>query len=235
MTPADGLLARIAGLRAKTTDRGCTEQEALAAAAKVSELLDRHGLTLTEVELHAQPCERRVIATPRARPAPFDECGSAVAALFDCRFWMETVVVDGQKRLSLVFFGLPADVAAADYLMALIAVAFETEGNRFRRGPDYMKGRGNGRRVLHTSFMMGLGHGIQHALRTMQDARAARHAGTGRDLVVTKAGVVTTEFEKLGLRMRTRAPTERRVNRDAYGSGHAAGERFQPAPGLKGL
>ena len=230
----DSLLTRIAGLRAKTTDRGCTEQEALAAAAKVSELLDRHGLTLTELELRAQPCERRVIVTGRARPAPFDECGPAVAALFDCRFWMETSVVDSQRRLSLVFFGLPADVVAAEYLMQLIAGAFETEGNRFRRGPAYMKGRGNGRRVLHTSFVLGMGHGIQQALRTMQDARVKRHATTGRDLVVVKAGVVDAEYHKLGLRMRTRVAADRRVNRDAYGSGHAAGERFQPAPGLKG-
>jgi len=229
----DSLLARIAALRAKTTDRGCTEHEALAAAAKVSELLDRHGLTLTEVELRAQPCERRVIATPRARPAPFDECGPAVAALFDCRFWMETSVADSQRRLSLVFFGLPADVAAAEYLMHLIAGAFETEGNRFRRGPEYMKGRGNGRRVLHTSFVLGMGHGIQQALRAMQEARLARHATTGRDLVVAKAGVVDAEYDKLGLRMRTRVTADRRVNREAYGSGHAAGERFQAAPALK--
>ena len=230
----DSLLSRIAALRAKTTDRGCTEQEALAAAAKVSELLDRHGLTLTEVELRSQPCERRVIATPRARPAPFDECGPAVAALFDCRFWMETAVIDGQRRLSLVFFGLPADVVAAEYLMQLIGVAFETEGNRFRQAPDYLKGRGNGRRVLHTSFVLGMGHGIQQALRVMQAARAARHASTGRDLVVTKAGLVDAEFSKLGLQMRTRAPGARRVNEAAYGSGHAAGERFQPSAGLKG-
>ena len=228
----DSLLTRIAALRAKTTDRGCTEQEALAAAAKVSELLDRHGLTLTEVELRSQPCNRRVIATNRARPAPFDECGPAVAALFDCRFWMETAVVGDQRRLALVFFGLPADVEAAEYLMHLIAGAFETEGNRFRRGPEYTKGRGNGRRVLHTSFALGMGHGIQQALRAMQAARAARHASTGRDLVVTKAGVVDAEYDKLGLRMRTRVAADRRVNRDAYGSGHAAGERFQAAPGL---
>lgn len=234
MTPSDALLARIAALRAKTTDRGCTEQEALAAAAKVSELLDRHGLTLTEVELRAQPCERRVIATGRARPAPFDECGPAVAALFDCRFWMEVAVVSEQRRLSLVFFGLPADVVAAEYLMQLIATAFETEANRFRNGPEYRRGRGNGRRVLHTSFVMGLGHGIQTALRTMQDARAARHASTGRDLVVTKAGLVETEFDKLGLQLRSRVVADRRVNRDAYGSGHAAGERFQAATAIKG-
>jgi len=223
------LLARIAALRAKTTERGCTEQEALAAAAKVSELLDRHGLTLSDVELQSQPCERRTIATPRRRPGPYDECGGAVAALFDCRFWFETTA---EGRLTLVLFGLPGDVAAAEYLMHLIAHTFETEANRFRAGPEYLRGRGNGRRVLHTSFVLGLSHGIQGALRALADERAARHAGGGRDLVVVKAGVVEAEFGKLGLRLRTRNPAERRVNRDAYGSGHEAGERFQAVPGV---
>ena len=44
------LLARIEALRSRTTDRGCTEAEAMAAAAKVAALLDRHGLSMAEVE-----------------------------------------------------------------------------------------------------------------------------------------------------------------------------------------
>jgi len=44
----DNLKTRIQGLRANTTDNGCTEAEALLAAAKVAELLDRYDLSLTE-------------------------------------------------------------------------------------------------------------------------------------------------------------------------------------------
>ena len=40
----DRLKARIQALRAKTVENGCTEQEALAAAAKVADLLDQHDL-----------------------------------------------------------------------------------------------------------------------------------------------------------------------------------------------
>ena len=42
----DRLKTRIQGLRAKTTENGCTEAEALSAAAKVAELLDRYDLSL---------------------------------------------------------------------------------------------------------------------------------------------------------------------------------------------
>ena len=47
----DKLKVRIQSLRAKTIENGCTEDEALSAAAKVAELLDRHDLSLSDVEL----------------------------------------------------------------------------------------------------------------------------------------------------------------------------------------
>lgn len=51
------LNGRIQALRAKTVDQGCTEAEALAPAVKVAELLDRYGLSLSELDLKRQTCE----------------------------------------------------------------------------------------------------------------------------------------------------------------------------------
>ncbi len=218
-------LARIQALRSKTTDRGCTEQEAMAAAAKAAELLDRLGLSMSELELKAQPCERCDLSTGRSRIGPLDECAPAVAAFFDCRFWFET---DPEGRLAQVFFGLPADVQAAVYLMRLIVRAFETEANRFRASPEYLRGRGGRRRALHTSFVLGLSHGIQARLAAMRTEReAALRTSSGRDLALAKAGVVDAEVEKLGLRFRSRNPVAPQVNPDAFDAGHAAGERFE--------
>ena len=66
----DRLKTRIQGLRAKTTANGCTEGEALLAAAKVAELLDRYDLSLTDVEIRAAPCERRDYETRRKKRIP---------------------------------------------------------------------------------------------------------------------------------------------------------------------
>ena len=229
---AGALLARIQALQARTTDRGCTEHEAMAAAAKAAELLDRHGLSLSDVELQAQTCERAELPTGRSRIGPYDECGPAVAAYFDCRFWFE---MDAEGRLRHVFFGLSGDVQAGVYLMHLIAHVFETEANRYRAGPEYTRGRGGRRRALHTSFVLGLSIGIQARLRAMQAERdAAVRASAGRSLVLAKAGVVEAELAKLGLRFRSRNPAERRVDPGAYDAGHAAGQRFEVRPGLTG-
>ena len=44
MNERSKIAARIRALLAKTVENGCTEAEALSAAAKVAELLDRHDL-----------------------------------------------------------------------------------------------------------------------------------------------------------------------------------------------
>jgi hypothetical protein len=61
----DRLKTRIQGLRSKTTDNGCTEAEALLAAAKVAELLGQYDLSLTDVEIRDAPCEQREYETYR--------------------------------------------------------------------------------------------------------------------------------------------------------------------------
>src|ERR1700682_5249001 len=66
----DRLKTRIQGLRCKTTDNGCTESEALLAAAKVAELLDRYDLSLTDVEIRDAPCEQREYETYRKKRIP---------------------------------------------------------------------------------------------------------------------------------------------------------------------
>ena len=83
------LKARIQALRAKTIANGCTEGEALTAAAKVAELLDRYDLSLTDVELREAVCERRAYETRRKKRIPLDECIGAVASFCDCKVWRE--------------------------------------------------------------------------------------------------------------------------------------------------
>src|SRR5579863_746686 len=103
----DKLRSRSDALRAKTIDNGCTEAEALAAAAKVAELLDRYDLSLSDVEIRAAPCERRSYETRAKKRIPLDECISAIAAFCDCRVWREK---NSAGEGSYVFFGLRADI-----------------------------------------------------------------------------------------------------------------------------
>jgi hypothetical protein len=224
------LVQRIQALRAKTVARGCTEQEALAAAEKVAELLDRYGLSLGELDLRAQPCEGIGIQTTRRRMGPIDDCIPAIAAFFDCRAWSERT---RGMPLRYVFFGLRGDVAAAQYLYEMVERAFETETDTFRAGALYA-GMAGERRSATNSFQLGLAHAICEKLNAMRAARAAsRQSASGRDLVPVKAAMVDEEWAKLGIRLRwTDAGRSRPILTDAFMAGEAAGQRFEFAPGI---
>ena len=222
------LLQRIRGLRAKTVDQGCTEQEALAAAEKVAELLDRYGLSLGELDFQAQPCDGVAVQTTRKRLVPLDDCVPAIAAFFDCRVWGEN---PGGGPLRYLFFGLRADITAALYLYELVERAFETETELFRAGPVYAGLAGN-RRSAVTSFQNGLASGIRDKLKAIRAVRAKRQS-SGRDLVLMKAALVDEEVAKLGLRFKVKsASSSRPMLADAFAAGTQAAERFDYTPGI---
>ena len=165
----DRLKTRIQGLRAKTTDNGCTEAEALLAAAKVAELLDRYDLSLTDVEIRDAPCERREYETYRKKRIPLDDCIGAIANFCDCRVWREKNQA-GEARY--VFFGLRSDIEVAHYLTELIDNAVRSELGRYKNvgrlsafpapGPAY------GELLLH------VGHGRVHRGQADGDEEGAR-------------------------------------------------------------
>ncbi|MGH6798569.1 MAG: DUF2786 domain-containing protein, partial [Roseiarcus sp.] len=220
------LVQRIQGLRAKTVEQGCTEQEALAAAEKVAELLDRYGLSLSTIELHRQACQGVGIDTGRRRLGPIDECVPTIAAFFDCRAWSEK---SASAPIRHIFFGLRADVEAARYLYDLVELAFATETALFTRGELYAELGSGERRSATNSFQIGLGRGIIAKLHSSRQAREAALAATsGRELGPIKTSVIEGELAKLGLHFRSRARVAKRyVMTDAYEAGEAAGRRFE--------
>src|SRR6476659_9357988 len=104
---------RIQGLHSKTMENGCTEAEALLAAAKVAELLDRYDLSLTDIEIRNGQCEQRHYEVQRKKRIPLDDCIGAIANFCDCRVWRER---SHSGNVHYVFFGLRSDIEAAHYL-----------------------------------------------------------------------------------------------------------------------
>lgn len=227
----DKLRGRIQALRAKTIDNGCTEGEALAAAAKVAELLDRYELSLTDIEIRETQCEERVYETRLKKRIPIDECIGAIAAFCDCRVWREKNAA-GEARY--VFFGLPADVEVAYYLTELIDGAVRAELGRYKVSAEYKRFRHQDRHLANASFTLGMCASIADRLTAMKAERDGVIRSSGRGLVVLKAAVVDTELEKLGLKLRTiEAGPGRMISPDAYDAGGAAGESVALNPGIR--
>ena len=211
------LRAIIGGLRAKTLANGCTEAEALLAAAKVAELLDRYDLSLTDVEIRRSHCERRIYQDTRNKRIPIGECVGAIAAFCNCRVWREKTA---DKALRYVFFGLPADAEAALYLTELIDAAIRTELSRFKTTPDYQDFRHADRHLANASFALGMAGSIADKLAAMM---ADRKTGSGRDVIVVKTALVDAELAALDTQFRDVESAPRMISPDAYDAGEAAG------------
>ena len=220
LTSLDKLKTRIQALRAKTIDNGCTEDEALAAAAKVAELLDRHDLSLTDIEIRETPCERREYETFRKKRVPLDGCVVAISTFCDCQVWREKNQF-GESRF--VFFGLRPDVEVAHYLTELIDGSVRHEQGRYKTTPEYQQFRHNERHMANASFAMGMVESIAGKLFAMKAARDHANVNTGRGLVILKSAVVDAELKKLDLNLRTQRRTRRLVSPDAYQAGEEAG------------
>lgn len=227
----DKLRTRIQGLRAKTIDNGCTEGEAMAAAAKVAELLDRYDLSLTDVEIREAPCEERIYETHLKKRIPLDECVGAIAAFCDCRVWREKNAA-GEARF--VFFGLRSDVEVAHYLAEVIDGAVRAELGRYKVSADYKRFRHQERHLANASFTLGMCASIADRLVAIKAERDRVIRSNGRGLVVLKAAVVDTELERLGLKLRTvESDAGRMISPMAFDAGGAAGERVSLHPGIR--
>ena len=226
----DRLKTRIQGLRAKTIDNGCTEGEALAAAAKVAELLDRYDLSLTDVELCDAPCERRAYETHRKKRIPLDDCIGAIADFCDCRVWREK---NPAGEVRYVFFGLRSDIEVAHYLTELIESAVRAELGRYKTTPDYQRFRHQERHMANASFALGMVASIADKLMAMKMGRDRANKEIGRNLIVVKAAVVDVELEKLGLELQTVGRPGRTVSPLAYDAGGAAGASLAINPAIR--
>lgn len=225
----DKLKARIQALRAKTIANGCTEDEALSAAAKVAELLDRHDLSLSDVELRASACDRKIYETHRKKRIPLDDCIGAIAHFCDCRVWREKTA-SGEN--AYVFFGLTADVEVAHYLAELIDAAVRAELGRYKTSAAYARFRHQDRHLANASFALGMVASVADRLVTMKSSRDEVNERTGRGLVVLKTSVVDAEFDKLDLKLRSQRSTGRMVSMTAYEAGGVAGEALAINPGI---
>jgi len=179
-------------LSERTTDRGCTEAEAMESAEKVGALLQQFDLTLSEVFIAEEICVQREFY------AANDHFGGVVAGI--CRFCSLRHYRDiNQQGCVFVVFGFQRDMELAEYLYEVITEAFSTEWAVFTKDHGFA-------RKTRESFEMGYAARIHQRLVSMRserdEAAAARAAASNsKDLVLVRDAIVDEEFRKTGVRL----------------------------------
>lgn len=227
-TDLDKLKGRLQALRAKTIANGCTEEEALAAAAKVAELLDRHDLSLSDLEIREEQCEQSAVETKRKQRQPISACAPAIAEYCDCKVWREK---DQDGHIRYVFFGLRPSIEMAHYVYDVISTAMQTAWADYARTQRFIR-YGHDEKG---SFLFGMAVSIAAKLSAMKVERdEANRANSGRDLVVVRHAIVEAEFAKLDLTFRQGRASGKKVAVAAFEAGQIAGQSLALHPGLGG-
>ncbi len=215
--------ARIRALAAKTTDRGCSEAEAMAAAEKVGQLLEVYGLSMSEVELRDEACLQREIVMEGPRLQAVGATFLAIIRLTETKGWTA-------GRGTFVLFGLEPDVLMGEYLLHLVAGAVDREEAAFRASEAYRRSRLQPQARLR-SFRYGFAERVSERLeeiaRHRREAAATAKAttSTGTALVVAKEKRVQEAFRELGIRLVSRSTTRRVRDGAAFRHGQEAGGR----------
>ena len=226
-TVLDKLKGRLQALRAKTIANGCTEEEALAAAAKVAELLDQHDLSISDLEIREEQCEKSAIETRRKQRQPISVCVPAIAEYCDCKVWMEK----DESGIRYVFFGLRPSIEMAHYVYDVIFAAIHSGWDQYVRSQRFIRHR----RDEKGAFQFGMAVSIAEKLTDMKIQRdESNRRSSGRDLVVVRHAIVDSEYEKLNLNLRQGRASGKKVDATAFHAGQAAGQSLDLHPGLHG-
>ena len=226
---------RIKALTEKTVANGCTEAEAMAAAAMVGQLLERYALSMDEIEIRTARCVQAEVPVGGSRRRPIDGCVPTIARFCDCKVWLARgaaphpqAPASGRTRSGsrYVFFGFETDTALATYLFSVIDRAIVTETAAFRRlHPAF---RGVGLRQASASFQHGVAARVAERLDSIKrsrDAAVRAQRSTGTALVIAKHRVVEDAFRETDVRLRRMDAVGPRVIGAAFRAGWAAGER----------
>lgn len=217
--------AKIKALFAKTVEAGCSEEEALAAAQKAEQMLQKYQIENLDLMFDTEEVGKtRYNTTSKQMPAIVSLTCVAIAGYTNCKVWLQGPEV--------IFFGLETDRQLAYYMQDMIRNICESEYRRFkmRQGPTTTHGR-----TSRGSFEKGFAVRVAQRLVEMKkQADASRMTeSNSKALIVNKDALIKREFDKLGMKLGS-GKTQRYTVKSsgAYGAGQAAGDRANLARGV---
>ncbi|WP_419901157.1 DUF2786 domain-containing protein [Kiloniella sp.] len=230
MSDIKKIKTRIRALLSKTTENGCTEEEALLASSKAQELLSRFDLARDDLSKDAFVEVSREGMRKRTRA---DMLLGIVAGFCGCKLWIRKP--DWTRHL----FGREQDVEIAWYLNSLIWSAVQSAVARFKASEEYLEWQGRSNRLQSIkAFEIGMLARISERLDEMKAERIRSQAGENRSpdsLVVQHTASLEKAFSKLGLMVRSAKPIKGiySSHRGDLAAGKEAGDKVSLNEGVR--
>lgn len=223
MTEREKIAARIRALLQKTVDNGCTEDEAVAAAAKAAELLQRYNLTVDEVEMRASPFSRHTEQHSDPVGERLWKVAAAIGELTGARFWTSPV----GAPVEITFFGFDHEVQIARYLLEICTRAMRNEAAKLERTVALLVESARRRRIL--PFLDGM---ADRLARRIRDLVPPQPTGTG--IMVLHRELIDAALKAEGVALENRKTRNSRDLEPSYLEGQLAADRVSLNKGLSG-
>jgi hypothetical protein len=226
----ESLVQKLQALQNMTVANGCTESEALVAADKAAELLQRYGLSMQELKAAApdQLCGQNSLSCGRPRYThEVRFLGPIIAEFTKTKNWISRTTTEVQ----VTFFGLKADVQIASYLFNVFRTAMETEWAVY--WGCYGVEPNVNRRTSRRSFMLGMIKRLQIRIgELMEKTKSAPILSESREIVVLRAETVEKAFRNLNLRLKkSRQKISTNLDVNAFAAGQVAGDNVSISSG----
>lgn len=211
----DNLRRKLAALKDMANGKGTTEEEAMAAAAKMAAIMRDHGLTDDDLEFDEAEAPMR-----RKRPGPRTALIGTIAVATNCA---GTIMSDATP--CVVFLGNAPGPQIAAYLHVVCDRAIDTAVAAFKNTPEYARRRTlTTKRAAVQDFTTGMVARLCRRIfelfeTTMDDARR-KDAARARDLRLPGSRQVSLPSRKVRFS-------------SAASEGYAAGQRVQLSHGME--
>jgi len=223
-TEKEKIAARIRALLAKTVENGCTEDEAIEAARKAAEMLEKYNLTMDEVRLRESPFARHTEHHEDLVGERLWKVASAISHLTGARHWTSRA---GVHPVEINFFGFDHEVEVAKYLLEICARAMRQEHKRLRRSLAILTKEARRRKII--PFLDGMADSLHFRIKALKPAEP-----TGKGLIALRNELIDTAMKDAGIRLEDAKRRPSRDLEDSYRDGVRAGESVSLNRGVSG-
>ena len=222
------IISKIRALMEKTTAQGCSEAEAMAAAAKVSQLMALHDVMVGELNFKQEQCETGNWHLDRAKKHPVHYCFASVLYYTGTKGYFNT---SRNYGCNYTLYGFKLDVEIGKFLLSMIKNIMDLEVEKFKTTDTYKNS--NHGTAAKDSFLKGMAITIADRLQQMADAKKADiKTSTGTDLVIVKDQIVEKNFNNLNLKLKTAKGNINLKDYNSFNQGCETGKKVNLNSGI---
>ena len=242
MNDIKSIIEKIKKLQQQTTANGCSQNEAMISAQKISDLMQTYRIKEDQIDFDNEDI-KRIFYEFGSIAHPCRYAWKGIEAICGVRLYNSTKHTTdndyNRKRVcSMAICGFSADVEQAKYLLYVIKKAIDSEVERFKRGSLYKQS--NRKVSLVNGFALSMGNEISDRLEEMAKDNAwktyqekkKQNTSNGRDLVVVKNQLINTWLKDQGVHLRSTRSSY--SNLSGSGLGRNAGKNVSLNKGVHG-